>query len=73
MFPQEAVQGLPPQDSPQPPLTGALPHPAGLLARPAPCGSREAQLRQGSSPRGLPPLTRDFCLLTFGGTSGQGD
>lgn len=54
-------------------LTRMLPHPAGLVARPAPRSSREAQQRQGSSPRALPLLTRDFCLLTFGGTSGRGD
>lgn len=58
---------------PRLPLTRMLPHPAGLLACPAPRSSREAQLIQGSPPRGLPPLTRDFCLLTFGGTSGRGD
>lgn len=43
------------------PLTRTLPHPAGLLARPAPRSSREAQQRLVGS---RPSLVTSACLLS---------
>lgn len=71
MCSQEAVQEFPPQDSASLPLTRTLPRPGRALARAAPRSSREAQLTPGT-PRGLPPFTRDFCLLPLEALQGEG-